>query len=545
MSEEQQQADNTEVEFLGHEECDDCGSSDARATYSDGHSFCFSCKTHVAGDKKECRHNDDLISGDYTTLPSRALRADTLRKFDYRVNADKALHAATYYNSAGKPIAQKIRRADKSFAWIGNPNASVLFGQQCWSGGGRKLVITEGEIDAMSMSQVQGNRWPCVSIKDGATSAVSSIRENLEFVSSFDEVILMFDSDEPGVEAAHQAAALLRPGTAFIAHLPLKDANEMLVAGRADELVNCLWRAKAWRPDGIVAGEDVWEKLQTEDVVTDAEYPFFEINDKLKGLRKGELVTIVAGTGCGKSTITKEIAHGLIKQGKRVGFVALEETVKHTARCLMSIELNQPLHLTPMDRTLPEYRAAFDATAGRVAFYDHFGSHESDSLLSKIRYMAVGLGCEYVVLDHLSIVVSGTDSNDNERVLLDKAMTNLASLAREVGIGLIVVCHLRKSGGVAFEEGGQVSLVDVRGSGGIAQLSDIVFAAERDQQSGVSNSVLLRVLKNRFSGFTGEAGTILYNEKTGRLQDEQLFEDTEDADAGVGALQQQETREDF
>jgi twinkle protein len=227
------------------------------------------------------------------------------------------------------------------------------------------------------------------------------------------------------------------------------------------------------------------------------------------------------------------VAHGLIKQGKKVGMVALEETVKFTAKSLMSIELNQPLHLMPMKVEDPAFREAYEATAAKVAFYDHFGSTESENLLSKIRYMAIGLGCEYIILDHISIVVSGQDSGrDNERVQLDRAMTRLASLCREVNIGLLVVCHLRKAtGGTAFEEGGQVSLADVRGTAGIGQLSNIVVAAERDQQSGDSFVTILRVLKNRFSGTTGEAGQLQWHEDTGRLKDHDPFDTTETPDA--------------
>lgn len=517
-----QEGDSTLVE---HGPCEECGSRDNRATYSDGHSYCFGCQTYWHGDTQESRANAALHAGSYMHLPKRRLREETLRKFDYRVDEEAGAHYATYYDAKGKPVAQKIRRSNKSFAWVGEPNSAVLFGQQCWAPGGRKLVITEGEIDAMSMSQVQGNRWPVVSLKDGAGSAVRCIRENLEYVSSFEQVILMFDGDEPGINAAVEAAALLPPGKAFIARLSMKDPNDMLVAGRDGELAKSIWDAQPYRPDGIVTGDDLWDTLQTPDPVREADYPFPTLDHKLHGLRKAEIVMFAAGTGVGKSTICKEIAQDLIQQGKKVGMVALEETVKYTAQSLMSIYLNQPLHLEPMAVDDPRFAEAFDKVVRNVAFYDHWGSTASDTLLSKIRFMAVGLGCEYIVLDHISIVVSGLDSRDNERVLLDKAMTRLASLAREVNIGLLVVCHLKKSEGKPFEEGGQVSLNDLRGSGGIAQLSNIVIAAERNQQAESDNNLQLRILKNRFSGTTGCAGVLTWDGKRGRLYEPDVFEE--------------------
>jgi twinkle protein len=99
-------------------------------------------------------------------------------------------------------------------------------------------------------------------------------------------------------------------------------------------------------------------------------------------------------------------------------------------------------------------------------------------------------------------------------------MTRLRSLVQELGIGMHLVSHLRRPDGTPHEEGGQVSLADLRGSGSIAQISDIVIGVERNQQGmtdAVKNRSRLRVLKNRFSGETGVAGDLTYNAVTGRL----------------------------
>jgi twinkle protein len=425
---------------------------------------------------------------------------------------------------------------------VGNPEAAVLFGQQLWKEGGKKVVVTEGEIDAMSMAQVQDLRWPVVSVRDGAAGAMKSIKGSLEWLSSFDEVILMFDMDEPGQQAALECAELLPPGKAFIAKLPLKDAGEMLVKGQVKELIHAMWQARAYRPDGIVSGSDLWDKLQEPDPIRQADLPYQQLDRMLHGLRKSEIVTFAAGTGIGKSTICREIAYDLVKQGEKVGYVALEETTKRSALALMSIYLNKPLHLEPIDVESEEFKTAFKATVGgdQVAFFDHFGSTDSDNLLAKIRFMVKGLGCNFIVLDHISIMVSGTESKEGERVLLDRAMTRLASLAREVNCGLLIVCHLRKApgSGKSFEEGGQISLGDLRGTAGISQLSDAVVAVERNQQDHAESGVTtLRVLKNRFSGVTGEAGQLMYNFTTGRLLEYDPFDtesSTETADAETG-----------
>jgi len=96
-------------------------------------------------------------------------------------------------------------------------------------------------------------------------------------------------------------------------------------------------------------------------------------------------------------------------------------------------------------------------------------------------------------------------------------MTMLRTLVEETGIGLFVVSHLKRPEGKGHEEGAKTSLSQLRGSHAIAQLSDMVISMERDQQSDNPNLTTLRVLKNRFSGDTGEAGYLLYDKETGRL----------------------------
>jgi twinkle protein len=133
--------------------------------------------------------------------------------------------------------------------------------------------------------------------------------------------------------------------------------------------------------------------------------------------------------------------------------------------------------------------------------------------------MAKGLNCGYVVLDHISIIVSGGDVGD-ERKALDAIMTRLRMLVQETGISLLCVSHLKRPESKGHEEGASTSLAQLRGSGSIAQLSDIVIGLERNGQATdmiERNTTHVRVLKNRFSGYTGGAGDLLYNPSTGRM----------------------------
>ena len=381
------------------------------------------------------------------------------------------------------------------------------------------LVITEGELDTLSMSQAQQNRFPVVSLPNGAQAAKKAIQKSLDFVESFDKVVLMFDMDDAGRAAAVEVAQLLTPSKAYIATLPLKDASDMLVAGKQADLISAMWDAKLYRPDGIIDGRDLLEQVLAVDDTPSIPYPFDALNNKTHGMRRGELVTITAGSGVGKSQICREIAYHLIKQGESLGYIALEENVKRTALGLMGLAIDKPLHLTREGVDDDLIRSAFDDTVGNgsVYLYDHFGSMATDNLLNRVRYLAKSCGVGWVVLDHLSIVVSGVDDGD-ERKAIDVIMTKLRSLVEETGIGLILVSHLRRpSGDKGWEEGLQTSLNSLRGSASIAQLSDMCIGVERNQQGENPNVSTLRVLKNRFSGETGVGAYLYYNQDTGRM----------------------------
>lgn len=524
---------NQESTFLYHEPCPKCGSSDACGVFSDGHRYCYSCNTYFRPDgsvkseevrvSKECIPFEDL---EEVSLTKRCIGKDTCSKFKYfsTVYKGKPCQVACYYDDSGNLVGQKLRFPDKSFAVLGSIS-NRLYGSQLWASG-KKIVITEGEIDCLTVSQLQGNKWPVVSIPNGAQAAKKSIEANLEYLENFEEVILMFDMDDPGRKASEECAKILPAGKAYIANLPCKDPNECLSEGKGSEVLQAVWNAKPYRPDGIVSGTDLYEKCVTDidDLKDSVEYPWVALQNKTKGARHGELYVFTSGSGMGKSTILRELEYYFgVHRGELCGIVALEESTRKTGMELMSIHLNKRLILDPEGTDEDERSRAFAETIGNGKFflYDHFGSLDSSNLLGKLRYMIVSLGCKRIFLDHISIVVSGmdTDEDGGERKAIDKLMTNLRSLVEETGATMFVVSHLKRPEKKGHEEGAQVSLSQLRGSGAIAQLSDMVIGLERNQQGDNPNVLTLRVLKNRFCGDTGVSGYLEYDPETGRLKD--------------------------
>lgn len=522
--------------FLRHEPCPQCNSKNNLARYDDGHATCFGCGYQDQPLKGEALKPIapmappvtpllDFI--DIKALEKRGIDLDTckLYGYGYSVHNNAKVQVATYRDQHGKEVAQHIRDSSKRFRWLGDTSNMQLWGQHLWrqgigGKGGAFVVVTEGEIDAMSVSQVQGNRYPVVSLPNGAQSAKKYLAANAVWLSQFNRIVLCFDSDEPGEKAAQEALTVLPLGKVAICRLPRKDANEMLKAGEGDLLRDLLWKATPSRPDGIVNASELWDELIKPSAASICQYPWPQLNHMTRGFRKGEMTTICAGSGVGKSSVCREIAHHFLRQGLRVGYIALEESTKRTMQGIVGIELNKPIHLDPELATEQELRDGFDRVfgTGRCFLYDHFGSMDPEHLINKIRYLADGEGADVVILDHLTIVISGLADLD-ERRAIDVTCTKLRQVVEQTGIGLILVSHLKRPEGRGHEEGAQTSLSQLRGSHAIAQLSDLCIGAERNQQGDVAerNELQLRVLKNRFSGQTGPCDKLLYDQETGRL----------------------------
>ena len=514
-----------------HEPCPDCGSSDGMSIYDDGHTFCFVCKKWRAGEGEAPSPRDPkkplplLEKEDIKVAPlrKRGITSTTCERYGYSIGVFKGqtVQVAPYYNDIQELVGQKIRTKDKDFITLGKVS-DRFFGQHLFQGG-KKLVITEGEIDCLSVSQAFDNKYPVVSLPLGSQSAKKVFKAQLDWLERFEEVVLMFDMDAPGQQAVEEVLGYLTPGKTKVAKLPRKDANECLINEESHIIKSSVWNAQSPKPDSIVNANELWEEVNTDNTMG-FNLPWdVPINEMLMGLRKGEITLLTAGTGVGKSTLFRELQyHFGHTLNLKVGMMMLEEAPRKTIKGLMSIHTGHRLHLNRAAISDEEYRRAFDelTETGNFIVYKHFGSLGEDSLMTTVRYLAVVEKVDFIFLDHISIAVSGIADSD-ERKLIDRLMTNLRSLVEETGVGLCVISHLtRKSGSdQSHEEGGRVSLNQLRGSGSLGQLPDTIIAVERNQQDEgeAKNLMLLRSLKCRETGETGAGGYLHYDKTTGRL----------------------------
>ena len=524
-----------------HLPCPLCKSSDAVSVNADSSAYCFSCQKYIkeydmetqpiTNGKQESKVQNFSQQSDFTEIVDRNLSENTCKKYGVSVKTDSmgtiTNHYYPYHDKQGSKIATKTRYTkSKEFSVQGNTHQAGLFGEHLFSKN-KFIIITEGEIDCLSAYQMfyTGKyETPVVSIKHGVASAVKDIKNSLEWLEQFQNIIINFDNDEQGKEGALKIAELFSPGKCKIMHLPqeFKDASDCLVKNKIQIYTQAFWNAKRFAPDGIINANTLFDDIIKPSVQSFVQYPFEGLNKMTYGLRASELVTFTSGSGLGKTQVIRELIHHLLKQTKdNLGLLMLEENPVVTSKGIMSIEANQRLHLPDVHISKEEWQKHFDATtgSGRVFLFDHFGSNTIDNIISRVRYLAKGLDCKYIIIDHVSIIVSD-QSHGDERKALDEIMTRLRTLVQETGIAMIVVSHLRRPDGKGHEEGAATSLSQLRGSASIGQLSDMVIGLERDAQHDdpeIRHTTRVRVLKNRFSGITGPCCDLKYDMDTGRL----------------------------
>jgi len=428
-----------------------------------------------------------------------------------------------YFND-NKHLANKVRKPDKEFYVEGDIKHSGLFGSQLFPPGSAKFItLVEGEYDAPAAHELTGSRWPVVSVINGADGASRDVAANFEYLNSFQNIVICFDKDEaklnpktgqiryPGQEAAIAVAGMFPIGKVKILSLGKgKDPNDYLYNGLREEFNREWWAAPQFTPTGLRLGREMWDEISEPKNYETVPYPWDMMNTQTYGIRLSEFVAVTADSGVGKTSVIREVVYNIRKEkpDAACGLMFMEEPNTDTALGLMSLEANLPLHLPDVRESVPkeELRKYFDAVVNtdKLVIYDHFGSNDIHEILNKVRHMH-NLGCKYIIIDHLSIIVS--DQSGDERKQLDEISTKLKTLCMELNIAVIAIVHTNRKG-------------EIRGTAGIEQLSNIVLKLSREKLSEDPwrrNVTKITVEKNRFCGRTGPGAYLFYNEHTGRL----------------------------
>jgi twinkle protein len=539
--------------IIGDEPCPQCRENGRDTTgnhlmiFQDGGGYCNRCGYVKPSEGLE-EPSDHINTGvgmnvaDVQKLPiaaltQRGIAKDIAERYGVRVEYDEGTgeEKAYYYpiETDRGVIAYHVRDLPKTFHRVGESTKGKqikLGGQSTCQPGGKKLLICEAQDDGLAASQMLWRKYPNylpnVVWLWGANTKL--ITDNLDFINSYQEVLLSFDMDEAGQKVVEEAVKIIGD-KAKVVKLEEKDANDMLLNGKSASFINAFFSAKSFTPVGIVEGGIGLEILLTpiEKGIKVDTLP--NTMEKLQGLRQGELTIVLAPAGVGKTTISKEIGYALNKAGKKIVHVFLEEDLKKTQQSYIAMDNN--VHLAkfrkdpsciPVDKVTESYNKLVE----NQLYLDHWGSMSPDEVMKHFRYGA-NWGAEFGILDHISMVFSGTETT-NERKEIDMLLTNMAAFTRESGMHLVVISHIkrtnrpfRKSDAYPYWE--TVASDAGRGSGAFEQLADNIITLEVEYMDEDMNKgrIRTRVAKNREWSTLGVGDILTYSYETGRISPEE------------------------
>ena len=517
----------------------------------------------------------EVLNYPILAVKERNISKETCEKYGVRTALSEkdgktpVAHYFPYYDQQGKLSGFKKRdltleKHDKfHYTTIGKVGVDCkLFGQDVAEHVERRRVnvlYKEGEWDVLSGYQsltdsVKGGKYDglepfIVGLNCGTTHAAETTLHNKAFVTSFDSVTLAFDNDsstpkdkEKGIRRGQEAkedvaACLIGEGVGlFYVQYPdgVKDSSDMLQDGKSAELAKLLqFGKKPYSTEKIVRASEI----SFEDVIKPKPYGiltkvFPKLDNKIRGFRTGELVLVTAPSGVGKTTVTDIFSNRFVEEGEKVGKIFLEETVietfQRTVASKLKVNFNEfrldPLKLASEDAIKKAYDEVVDNNS--LVFLDHFGSLAVGELMGKIKHMHLVEGCRYILLDHISLLISGIEVAD-ERKELDVVMTMLSAYCAANDVCLIVVSHVNRTAAEGFkppkgkeDEAFWVRITKemLRGSSALEGLSFIILGLEPEILPDRSRGrVRIVVLKNRPVGYLGVADTFTMDNESWQI----------------------------
>lgn len=571
--------------FERHKACPNCGSKDNLAVYSDGSYFCFSycgyksiSKEYLEANagKFYTRKNRTKVKESMTdtseikavpsnkpaltpeenaeikseTSPSgkgfRGIRDDIYKVFGVRHSFDEGTGDVTeqYYpcTQEGQLVGYKIREVPKSFYSRGRTGADCeLFMQFKFNRGGKYVLITEGEVDALSAYQMMKDynsskgsdfETAVVSPTTGAQSK-KQIALQYKFFDSFDVCVLNYDMDKAGKEAAEEVLKYLPKGKVRIMQMRYKDANEYLEQGKQREFVSDFYSAKAYVPAGVVGSSELYEKMLESAVVEKIPLPPFmkKFDDMIGSVELGTIGVLAAGSGAAKTTVANELLYFLLfNSPHKVGVVSLELTCAQYGQAMLSRHIENKISLIkdPKEKLKFLQQERIKGKAEEL-FLDENGNNrfmlidERDGsvevLQDKIEELIISCGCKVIILDPLSDIFDSLTTDEQA-----KFMKWSKSMIKNYNVTMLMIAHIRKSGNNkdAASTGAFIPEESIAGSSTVFKSASWVVMMMRDKYNEdpvVRNTTRLVLSKNRAGGETGDAGSLYYCNKTHKLHD--------------------------
>lgn len=562
--------------FIKHTNCEACGSSDGKAVYDDSSSHCFVCQKTVPSEEfkeqnpkkvskvrtsaKEEKSMEVKPSSKPAMTPDenaeiksvtgvagkgfRGLKDETTKPFGvrYAYDADGEVEEQYYPTTQdGQIVGYKIREVPKNFYSKGRTGADCeLFMQFKFNRGGKYILITEGELDALSAYQMfcdynktRGGDYEMavVSPTTGANSH-KQIAAQYRFFDSFDNIIVCYDNDKAGKEATEDVVKALPKGKVKVMHMRYKDPNTYLEEEKQDEFIRNFYEAKRYTPVGVLGSGDLYDKILEQATVPKVPFPPFmdTLNAMLVGgLPLGHIINVAAGTGLGKTSFVNEmIYHWIFNSPHKIGIVSMELDSGQYGETLLGRHLSRKISLI-QDDTVKKDLLESDKVREKAneLFYNADGQHRFylldnrdgtiEEIQDTVEELVVSCGCRIIVLDPLQDILDGL-SNEDQALFMKWSK----GIIKSHNVTLIFINHVRKSasGTQNSSQGGSFTEEEIQGSSTIIKSAsaNILLSRNKYAEDPIERNTTKVVLsKNRICGLTGPAGNVYYDNDTHTL----------------------------
>lgn len=474
--------------------------------------FCFSCKTYVPDPlegnkienvainravktKEEIEEElKEISTYPVTGLDDRKIGKATMEYFGCHVALDQErqekveMHFYPYTSIKGGG-GYKVRLVEGKRIWsVGDVKDVYPFGwEQALNTGSKRLYITEGEIDAMSLFSVIMQRQhgtayakdlpAVVSIPHGAGAASKDLAKiQAEIRKFFKEIVLVFDMDEPGRNAIEETLKIFPD--AKVANLPQKDVNECVLEGNVKALFNAVvFNAEKPKNTRLIDADDLFEEAK-EQAAFGLSWPWRVTTDLTRGLRFGETIYIGAGAKMGKSEVVNALAaHFITEHGLKIFMAKPEEANKKTVKLIAGKIAGKIFHDPKIEFDEAAYDEACQKMRGKVKLvnlYQHLGW---ETLKQDIR-AAASDGCRVVFIDPITNLTNGMESGE-ANVKLQEIAQELSAMALDLDIVIFIFCHLRNpTAGEPHDRGGKVLTSQFAGSRAMERSCNYMFGLE-------------------------------------------------------------------
>jgi len=448
----------------------------------------------------------------------------------------------------GKVVRWKIKLLSKKQPmWsVGDTQNNDPYGwERAKLAGGSTLYITEGEEDAIALTQIlklmnQGTKYAdlnfaVISLTDGVETVQKTLGPKLDEINQrWEKVVIAFDNDEPGKRAAKEACRLFP--NAHVVILPANDANDCLKRGLLKQTQEAvLWRAAKPLPSGILRVSTLKQRIK-EPPKPGLSWPWSALTTMTFGQRKQEIIGLGGATGGGKTTIAYElIAHNAREHGWKTYAALMEGQEEDHVRQIAGKVDSELYHIPGHEYDEEKFFETVDWLDDYLYLWDRGSSGDAhttwEGMKSSIR--TIGDEIDVFILDNLTKLTEGMSSSERND-FIGSVISDLDKLMKDYDFEVIVLSHLNapEKGSRQHENGGRVLTTQLTGSKALERYADFIFGFERNKQAIDPSCSYIRGLKARKYGTTDVFKTY-FETSTGRLLqrswDDEMYKDKKTA----------------